>query len=126
MHAHSAVRRELNIMHEVSIMTEAVRMAVEAAQAAGARRITELRMRIGMLSGVVPEALQFAFEAVAAGSLAENATLTIEQTPARFWCEACKSEFVAVKYFAECPQCNTASHALRAGRELELSAMEID
>jgi hydrogenase nickel incorporation protein HypA/HybF len=113
-------------MHEVSIMTEAIRMAVEAAQAAGAQRITELRMRIGVLSGVVPEALQFAFEAVAAGSLAENATLTIEQTPARFWCEVCQSEFVAANYFAECPQCKTSSRDLRAGRELELSAMEID
>ena len=101
-------------------------MAVESAQAAGARRITGLRLRVGTLSGVVPEALQFAFEAVAAGSLAENATLTIEQTPARFWCETCQWEFVAANWFAECPQCNTSSHDLRAGRELGLSAMEID
>ena len=113
-------------MHEVSIMAEAVRMAVESAQAAGARRVTGLRLRVGTLSGVVPDALQFAFEAMAAGTLAENATLTIEPIPARFWCEACQREFEAAELFAECPQCNTFSRELRAGRELELASLEVD
>ena len=49
-------------MHEVAIMTEAVRLAVESAQMAGAKRVTTLKLRIGALSGVVPEALQFAWE----------------------------------------------------------------
>ena len=113
-------------MHELSIMAEAVRMAVEAAQAAGAKRVTELRLRVGALSGVVPDALQFAFEAMAAGTLAENATLTIEHVPARFWCETCLREFEAARLFAECPQCNTSSRSLRAGRELELASLEIE
>ena len=111
-------------MHEVSIMAEAVRMAVESAQAAGARRVTGLRLRVGTLSGVVPDALQFAFEAMAAGTLAENATLTIESIPARFWCEACQREFEAAQLFAECPQCNTSSRepATRQRRTHRLSA----
>ncbi len=51
-------------MHEVSIMTEALRMAVDAAHADGAARILKLRLRIGSLSGVVPESMQFAFDVV--------------------------------------------------------------
>lgn len=113
-------------MHEVSIMAEAVRMAVESAQAAGAQRITGLRLSVGALSGVVPDALQFAFEAVSAGTLAEHAVLTIDCVPARFWCETCQQEFAATQLFAECPQCNRSSHELRAGRELALAAMEIE
>lgn len=113
-------------MHELSIMAEAVRMAVASAQAAGARRVTELRLRVGALSGVVPDALQFAFEATATGTLAEHARLTIEHVSARFWCEECRQEFEAARFFAECPQCNTSSRQLRAGRELELVALEIE
>ena len=43
-------------MHEVSIMESAVRMAVEAAKSAGASRVLALRLRVGTLSGAVPEA----------------------------------------------------------------------
>ena len=113
-------------MHELSIMAEAVRMAVAAAQAAGAKRVTALSLRVGAFSGVVPDALQFAFEATAAGTLAENATLTIEHVPARFWCEPCQRDFEAARLFAECPQCHTLSRSLRAGRELELASLEIE
>jgi len=113
-------------MHEVSIMAEAVRMAVESAQAAGASRITGLHLRLGAFSGVVPDALQFAFEAVTAGTLAEQATLTIEHIPARFWCQACQREFEAAILFAGCPSCGVPSRELRAGRELELASLEIE
>jgi hydrogenase nickel incorporation protein HypA/HybF len=113
-------------MHEVSIMAEAVRMAVEAARAAGASRITKLQLRVGALSGVVPDALQFAFEAVTVGTLAEQATLTIEHIPARFWCQACEQEYEAAKMFAECPQCHNFSSELRSGRQMELASMEIE
>jgi hydrogenase nickel incorporation protein HypA/HybF len=113
-------------MHEVSIMAEAVRMAVESARAAGASRITGLHLRVGALSGVVPEALHFAFEAVTVGTLAERATLTIEHIPARFWCQTCQQEYEAAKMFSECPQCHNSSSELRSGRQMELASMEIE
>jgi hydrogenase nickel incorporation protein HypA/HybF len=78
------------------------------------------------LSGVVPEALQFAFEAVTAGTLAEHATLTIEHFPARFWCQTCQTEFEAAKMFSECPECHNSSAELRSGRQMELASMEIE
>ncbi len=42
----------------------AVRLAVESARAAGAPRVTGLRLRVGSLSGAVPEALRFAWDVV--------------------------------------------------------------
>jgi hydrogenase nickel incorporation protein HypA/HybF len=43
-------------------------LAAEKTRAAGATRIHRLKLRIGRLSGVVPEALQFAFDALKTGS----------------------------------------------------------
>lgn len=106
-------------------MQSALDTALDQARKAGAVRVHEIRLRIGALSGVVPEALQFAFEALADGTLAEKARLTIEHVPARFWCEPCQREFEAVRLFSECPECNTPSRKLRAGREMELASMEI-
>jgi hydrogenase nickel incorporation protein HypA/HybF len=85
-----------------------------------------IRLRIGALSGAVPEALQFAFEALTDGTAAEGAELVVENVPARFWCAKCAREFEAGKMFAECPDCKTPSGELRGGREMEVASLEID
>ena len=112
-------------MHEVSIMSEALRIAVDAAKSAGASRIVKLRLRIGKLSGVVPEALEFAFDVVGHGTMAEGATLEIETVPAAGWCATCQAEFDCVDLFNECPRCHNFSGELRRGRELEIADTEI-
>lgn len=113
-------------MHELSIMQSALGMALEQAQAAGARRLLRLRLRVGALSGVVPEALEFAFEALTPGTLAEGAELAIDRVRARFWCAHCACEFESDDLFADCPGCQRPSGELRAGREMELASLEID
>ena len=75
-------------MHELSIMESALNLALEQARKNGAVRVHALRLRIGALSGVVPDALQFAFEALTPGTAAEGAELLIDNVPARFWCQS--------------------------------------
>jgi hydrogenase nickel incorporation protein HypA/HybF len=113
-------------MHELAIMDSALNLALDQAQKAGANHIHLIRLRIGVLSGVVPEALQFAFEALAPGTLAEGAALDIQHVPARFWCQDCTREFESDDLFSECPNCHRPSGELRAGREMELACMEIE
>ena len=112
-------------MHELSIMQSALSLALDQARQAGARRVHAIRLRIGTLSGVVPDALEFAFEALAPGTAAEGAKLAIEAVPARFWCAPCSREFQSDDLFAECPGCHTPSGELRAGQEMELASLEI-
>jgi len=113
-------------MHEVSIMSEAVRMAEETAQAAGAQRIIGLRLRVGRLSGAVPEAMEFAWDVVRRNTIAETAWLKIESIPAVCWCASCEQEFECSDFVNECPRCHTTSGDLRRGRELEIAAVEME
>jgi hydrogenase nickel incorporation protein HypA/HybF len=113
-------------MHEVSIMTEALRMAVDAAKSAGATRVLKLRLRVGSLSGVVPEAMQFAFDVVCHGTIAEGARLEIEPVQAACWCARCAAEFECADFFNECPRCHNFSGELRRGRELDIASVEVD
>ena len=113
-------------MHEFSIMQSALNQALREARIAGAARVHEIRLRIGVLSGVVPDALRFAFEALTPGTPAEGALLTIEEVPARFWCATCKREFVSAHLYVECPDCGYPSNQLRTGREMELASMEVE
>ena len=113
-------------MHELSIMQSALSLALDQARQAGAVRVHVIRLRIGALSGVVPDALEFAFEALTPGTLAEGAKLAIEPVPARFWCAKCTREFQSNDLFAECPDCHSLRGELRAGREMELASLDID
>jgi len=107
-------------------MSEALRMAEEAAMTAHAKRILKLRLRIGSLSGVVPEAIRFAFDVVSQGTLAEGGTLEIEQVQAVCWCATCQAEFESVDFFNECPRCHNPSGDLRRGRELDIAAVVLE
>jgi hydrogenase nickel incorporation protein HypA/HybF len=117
--------RKSETMHEVGIMQEAVRLAVEKAAASGGSRVHCLRLRVGKLSGVVPDSMRFAFDIVCLGTTAEGAQLEIEEVPARCWCERCQDEFPVGELLNECPQCHEFSNDLRGGRELEIASVEI-
>jgi hydrogenase nickel incorporation protein HypA/HybF len=110
-------------MHEVAIMEEAVRMAAEAA---GTRRVRKLTLRVGVLSGVVPDALRFAFDVVGRGTAVEGGALEIESIPAACWCGTCSREFESADLMDECPRCHNLSGDLRRGRELEIAAVELE
>jgi hydrogenase nickel incorporation protein HypA/HybF len=112
-------------MHELGIIQEAVRMALDTAKARGASRVLGLRLRVGTMSGVVPEALQFAFEVVCRGTPAEGAWLQIESVPAACWCSSCAAEFECQDFLNECPRCHQPSGQLIRGRELDLTAVEM-
>ena len=113
-------------MHELSIMQNTMRMALDQVQQARASRVHAIHLRGGALSGVVPDALEFAFETLSRGTPAEGAQLVIEHVPARFWCAPCAKEFAADDLMAECPDCQALSVELRGGRELELTSLEIE
>jgi hydrogenase nickel incorporation protein HypA/HybF len=112
-------------MHEFSIMQAALETAGEKARAAGATQIHRLKVRVGALSGVVPEALRFAFDALKDKTLAAQAELEIETVPAVGFCADCVVEFAAADLQYECPRCHQPSGELRRGNEMELAALEI-
>ena len=114
-----------NGMHEVGLMQSTLAIALERAADEGAHRIHRLTMRIGPLSGVVPEALEFAFDVLTRGTIAEGATLEVEHLPILCYCPTCRLEFQPDDLFCECPQCLDPRVEVHRGRELELASLEV-
>lgn len=100
--------------------------AAEKAEELGAVRIEALHLKLGKLSGVVPEALLFSFDLAAAGTLIEGARLEIEEIPVSVFCQTCKAEqqLPSIQYF-RCPVCDTPTPEVVRGRELELTSLEV-
>lgn len=112
-------------MHEVSIMENTLEIALKNAQAQGATKINHLKMKIGELSGVVAEALEFAFDVITQNTIAQGATLEIETIPVKCYCHSCQIEFKPDNWFYECPQCHQLTSTILQGKEIELSSLEI-
>ena len=113
-------------MHEFSLMEGVFAAVCAKAQSAGAGRVLVVRLRIGALTGVVNEALEFAFEALRDGTVAQDARLKIEAVPAACWCARCDREFEPPQFTYACPACGEVSRELRRGREVEVVDMEVE
>jgi hydrogenase nickel incorporation protein HypA/HybF len=113
-------------MHEVSLMEQTLEIAIASAQEKNSTRIHHLKMRVGEISGVVPDALNFAFDVVTRGTMAEGATIEIEMVSILCYCQHCDRDFHPVDaYIYECPDCQHFSAKILSGREIELSSLEV-
>ena len=81
-------------MHEMSIAMAVVDQVEQAAaEAGGVTAVTSVRLQVGELAGVVPDALSFCFELACAGTVLEGAELVTESVPGRARCEPCADEW---------------------------------
>ncbi|MGH7135270.1 MAG: hydrogenase maturation nickel metallochaperone HypA, partial [Pirellulales bacterium] len=95
-------------MHELSIAQCLVDSACDAAQREGSQRVTRLLARIGVLSGVVNEALRFSFDLAAEGTACQGAVLEIEEVAVSVLCPKCRAPSqLADCWRFVCPTCGT-------------------
>jgi hydrogenase nickel incorporation protein HypA/HybF len=105
-------------VHELSIAHAIVDTVADASSGCA---VAEIRVRIGALSGVVADALRFAFDVAADGTSCAGARLVIDEVPVRVWCASCRdtADLVPPLRF-RCPRCDEPSDDVRAGRELDI------
>jgi hydrogenase nickel incorporation protein HypA/HybF len=108
-------------MHELAIAES----LVEAVQArTGRQTVVSVRLQVGRLSGVVPDALMFAFELAAQGTPLEGAQLLIEEPAGRLHCRTCQADQRRDDLILLC-ECGSADVEVTAGRELALLNAEV-
>lgn len=112
-------------MHEMGLAESVVSIVEDNARAAGATRVALVRLEIGALSQVIPEAMEFCFDAVSKGTLAEGATLEIERTPGRAWCHDCMTPIEIPALGSACPTCGGYKLQVTGGEEMRVKEMEI-
>jgi len=109
-------------MHEMSVALAVVDQVEEAAaRAKDVTAVRSVRLQVGELAGVVPDALAFSFELACAGTLLEGAELITEAVPGRARCTSCAHEWaVGMPPRLTCPACGGTQTDLLAGRELQI------
>jgi hydrogenase nickel incorporation protein HypA/HybF len=113
-------------MHEMSIAAAIQEQVLAAARESNLVTITQVRLRIGELRLIVPEALSAAWEAVREDSPSAAATLEMTEVPAHARCRKCLHEYHPEWPVFLCPACSQASVEILAGEELLLEEITGD
>ncbi len=88
-------------------------------------RVAAVSIRVGAMSGVIPEALGFAWDVATQGSPLAGAALRIDHIPAAVHCPSCEREIEIAGYKMRCPVCDTPTPRIVRGRELDILSLEL-
>jgi hydrogenase nickel incorporation protein HypA/HybF len=107
-------------MHEMSIAAAIAEQVLAVAKENNLLNVTQVRLRVGELRLIVPEALRAAWQAVREGTPAAAASLEMTEVAARARCRKCGHEYRPEWPVFLCPACEQASVEILAGEELVL------
>lgn len=112
-------------MHEMSIAMNIIEMATEAAETESAHTINTIEVKIGSMSGVMVESLDFCFEAASKNTLAQGARLIIHRITAQGRCPVCDLEFEMDSFGVQCDKCGRFLDITCARDQLRISQLPL-
>jgi hydrogenase nickel incorporation protein HypA/HybF len=113
-------------MHEGGLTEDLFDHVLTHAREANARRVTRVKVTIGALSDFTAESIQFYWDSLAPGTIAEEATLEFESVPGSAKCPSCGAEFEVTEAFAACPKCDTFPVTVTGGDGVYLASLEVE
>lgn len=113
-------------MHEVALAESAVRLIEDAARRDGFSRVHRIRMEIGALSCVDPEALRFALESATRGGCAQGSTLDFSLVDGEGECPDCGARAPMTEPWALCPDCGNRALRVVSGDRMRIVELDVE
>ncbi len=113
-------------MHELSVVEDLLKTALRHAAQHHATRVTDLHLRLGQMSSIVDDSVQFYWDLIAADTLCAGARLHFTRVPASLLCLDCQHEFSLDREIVPCPNCGGWNLRLTGGQEFLLESIEIE
>lgn len=113
-------------MHEMAIAQGVLDITLDNAAQSGAKKVISIKLLVGQMTGVEPEALRFCFSALAEGTVAAEAELVIVNAPLGVSCQECGKTCEVERYRFLCSVCGSAKVEIISGRELCVEYLEVD
>jgi hydrogenase nickel incorporation protein HypA/HybF len=111
-------------MHEFSIITNIVDIAIGSADQNGLKSVSMVEIEVGKAAGIEPSAMEFAWESVRKNTILENARLVMNFIPLCLQCRACGMQYEPDEMYNPCPACGEISARIITGKELRVVAIE--
>jgi hydrogenase nickel incorporation protein HypA/HybF len=113
-------------MHELPVTQNLLEIALRHAQDSNAKRILGLNIVIGQLATIVDDSVQFYWDLIAEGTIAEGAKLTFCRIPIELLCQACGRQYTPGPDDFNCPECQSSNVKIVTGKEFYLESIEVE
>jgi hydrogenase nickel incorporation protein HypA/HybF len=113
-------------MHEVALAESIIALIEDERRRQAFSRVRMVCVHVGALGPVAPDALRFCFDAVATGTAADGAALSIVMVPGAGKCAACHRIVALADRFGACSLCGCEDVRLIAGDELRVAELEVE
>ncbi|MFA5628692.1 MAG: hydrogenase maturation nickel metallochaperone HypA [Dehalococcoidales bacterium] len=113
-------------MHELEITRSLVKVALDEAQKANAKKLTAVNVVLGEMSGAVDDSVAFYFELMTKDTIGEGAKINFRKVPMQAKCCNCGSTVNPRDVFWECEKCHSMDIEMIAGKELYIESIEVD
>lgn len=113
-------------MHEFGVVSHLLQGLEAKARELGATRIVAINLVIGDRASIVDESFRFYFDALAPGTVADGAVLTMRRVPTRFFCAACAARYTPASGDFRCPTCGTTGRVTEEGSEFLVESIEVE
>jgi hydrogenase nickel incorporation protein HypA/HybF len=113
-------------MHELSITEGILKIAVDEAQKHNARKVSVIKVKMGQLSDLLPDCINYYFDIISKGTIAEGAAISIERIPAKAKCDECGGfSKLDIRNF-RCENCGSQKLKIIQGNEFYIDSLEVD
>lgn len=114
-------------MHEMGIVQSIMDIVEQQAKIHAATKVVGIKLEFGALTGVLPASIEFAFEVLSKGGIAEDARLDIKIIPIKVFCFDCAKEMTLQEYQPLCPVCSSGALRIVEGRdEMRIAELEVE
>jgi len=109
--------------HEGGIAQDILKKILAEAKKSGMKKVERAKVTIGESLLAHPENVQFSFNMISHGTVAEGAKLDITTTRLKAKCASCKKEYGPASSLS-CPHCGAAEIEITSGQELLVEGLE--
>jgi hydrogenase nickel incorporation protein HypA/HybF len=113
-------------MHELAVTQNILDISLRHANEAGAKKITGINLVIGEFASIVDDSVQFYWDALAEGSIAQGAQLHFERIAGEMTCSSCKFSFHPRDIDFVCPTCGSRFVQITKGDEFRVDSIDVE
>ncbi|MFZ5752663.1 MAG: hydrogenase maturation nickel metallochaperone HypA [Bacillota bacterium] len=113
-------------MHELALAQQLLQVVEQTARANRLKNVVEIKIVVGEMMAVVPEALEFSFQVISQNTVAQGAKLVIEEQQALNACPQCQETYPWLEYGYRCPSCSHLGGKIIQGRDFYIDYIEGD
>ena len=113
-------------MHELPITESILEISLRHAKQANSRRVVSIYLVIGQMASIIDDSVQFYWDLISKGTIAEGAELKFRRIPTKLQCQVCALKYSPGDENFACPDCGNSEITIVSGQEFYLEAIDVE